>query len=136
MKTKLGISVTMMAVVAYLSGLFYGATPLILIVGYVLINETDEWLRKSVVKALVVTLAFSLMDRVVGLIPNGITVLNNLFGIFNGYFRMVLLSKMVNFVDALLTLTEKLLMLWLAALALGHKTIKLPVIDKLLEIHM
>ena len=136
MKTKLGISVAMFAAGTYLLGLFSGYLALLLIAGYVLICESDEWLKKAVVKALVVTVAFSLISAIIGLIPNAISLVDGLFSIFGGHFSIMFISRIISFINTVLSVFEKLLMLALAFLALDGKTIKLPVIDEFIEKHM
>ncbi|MBP3567770.1 MAG: hypothetical protein J6K04_01260 [Lachnospiraceae bacterium] len=136
MKTKLGISVTMLAVTAYLLGLFSGYLALVLVAGYVLLCETDEWLKKSVVKALVVCLAFSLVSALIGFIPNAISLVDDLLNIFGGNFSIGFISRIVVFINTVLSVLQKLLMLGLAAMAASNKTIKLPVIDDILDKNM
>lgn len=136
MKTKLGISVGMMAAATYLIGLINGNLALLLIIGYVFLCESDEWLKKSVVKALALSLAFSVVSIVINLIPNGIMMVDDLLNIFGGNFSIGFLSRIVNFIDTVLMILERLLMLGLAVLALDTKTIKLPVVDKMIEKHM
>jgi len=136
MKTKLGISASMLATVTYLLGLFTGNLALLLIAGYVLLCETDEWLKKSVVKALLISLAFSLASALIGFIPNAITLVDDLFNIFGGNFSIAFLSRIVNFINTVLGVVEKLLMLGLAAMAASNKTIKLPVIDDIIDKNM
>lgn len=136
MKTKLGISTAMFAAGAYLLGLFSGYLVMLLITGYVLICESDEWLKKAVVKGLVVMLTFSLISAIIGLIPNAINIVDDLFNIFGGNFSIAFLSRTVNFVNTVLSVFEKLLMLGFAFLALDGKTIKLPVIDDFMGKHM
>ncbi len=136
MKTKLGISVGMVAAASYLIGLINGNLALLLVVGYVFLCETDEWLKKSVVKALALSLAFSVASIVINLIPNAVTMVDDLLNIFGGNFSIGFLSRIVNFIDTVLMVLERVLMLGLAALALNTKTIKLPFVDKLIEKHM
>lgn len=136
MKTKLGISVAMMAAGTYLLGLFSGYLALVLIAGYVLLCESDEWLKKSVVKALVITVVFSVISAVIGFIPNAISIVDDLVSIFGGNFSILFLSRIVTFINTVLSVFEKLLMLALALLAFDNKTIKLPVIDSFIEKHM
>lgn len=136
MKTKLGISVALVAAMAYLVGFFSGNVALLLIMGYVLICESDEWLKKSVVKALVVGLLFSLASAVIGFIPNAMSLVDDLLNIFGGNFNILFISRIVTFINTVLTVMEKLLMLALAIMALDNKTIKLPLIDDIIEKHM
>ena len=51
MKTKLGISVGILAAATYLAALI-GITPLLLVAGYILIVEENDFLKKTAVKAL------------------------------------------------------------------------------------
>lgn len=136
MKTKLGISVGLMAAATYLLGLFSGYLALVLIAGYVLLCETDEWLKKSVVKALVIGLAFSVISAVIGFIPNAISLVDDIFNIFGGHFSIGFISAIVSFINTVLAVFEKLLMLGLAAVALNNKTIKLPFVDDVIEKNM
>ena len=136
MKTKLGISVTMLAAATYLLGLFNGNLALLLVAGYVLICETDEWLKKSVVKALVISLAFSVISAVIGFVPNAISLVDDLFNIFGGSFGISFITRIIAFINNVLGVFEKLLMLALAAMAASNKTIKLPLIDDIIDKNM
>lgn len=136
MKTKLGISVAMLAAAAYLVAYFNGNLALLLIVGYVLLCESDEWLKKSVVKALVISLVFSLISAVIGFIPNAISIVDDLVSIFGGSFGIPFISRIIAFINTLLSVFEKLLMLCLALMAFNNKTITLPFIDDFIEKHM
>lgn len=136
MKTKLGISVAMVAAAAYLVGYFNGNLALLLIVGYVLLCESDEWLKKSVVKALVISLAFSVISAVIGFIPNAISIVDDLVYIFGGSFSIPVISRIITFINTILGVFEKLLMLCLALMAFNKKTVVLPFVDDFMEKHM
>ena len=136
MKTKLGISVAMMAAATYLLGLFSGYLALVLIAGYVLLCETDEWLKKSVVKAIVISLVFSVVSAVIGFIPNAISMVDDLVGIFGGHFSIGFITSFVSLINTALMVLEKLLFLGLAFMATSNKTIKLPVVDELIDKNM
>ena len=58
-KTKLGISVSLMAAAVYLLGLLSGYTVTILLVGYILLKEEDMWLKKQSVGALALMRGYS-----------------------------------------------------------------------------
>ena len=133
MKTKLGISVTMLAAIAYLVALFNGSFALLLILGYVLLCESDEWLKKAVVKALVVSLAFSVASAVIGFIPNAMNLLDDFVSIFGGSFNILFISRIITFINTVLVVLEKLLFLGLAYMAASNKTIKLPFVDELID---
>lgn len=136
MKTRLGISVAMLAALTYLMGLFSGYTVLVLMVGYILLCETDEFLRKSAVKALIIVVAFSIVSAVIGLIPNGISVLDDFFNIFNGEFHIYFITRIITFINTVLVVLQKLILLVLAFMAWSGKTCKIPGLDDLVDKHM
>ena len=74
-KTKLGISVELLAALMYFIGLI-NLVGLLIVAGYVLICEKDAWLKRSAVTAIALSVAFSLISVVIGF---G----DNLFGLFN-----------------------------------------------------
>lgn len=136
MKTKLGISVPVLAGVAYLLGWFSGYLVLALLVGYVLLCETDEWLKKTVVRALAVSLIFSLAGAVIDLIPDAMSVIDALVGIFQKNFNIRFISAIINFFNVVLYVVEKVAMLGLAVMAFAGKNVKIPFIDDIIEKNM
>ena len=94
-KTKIGVSVGLLGAVIYFMGLFSGYLATLLLAGYVLLFEENEWLRKSAVKAVALMVVFSLAATVMNLIPNVIGVLDNLISIFGGSFHIGFLSSLV-----------------------------------------
>ena len=50
-KSKLGISVGLLAALLYFLGLLSGYLVTVLVAGYILVAESNLWLRKSAVKA-------------------------------------------------------------------------------------
>ena len=75
-KTKLGISVGLLGAAIYFMGLFSGYLVVVLLAGYVLLCEDNEWLKKSAVKAVSVMALFSFLITVVNLVPNAISVID------------------------------------------------------------
>lgn len=137
MKTKLGITAGALAAITYLTGFFSGYLALIVIVGYVFIMQENDWLKLNTLKALVLTLAFSVLTALVGFIPNILTLINSLFAIWDGsiYGNKVLpaINDIVSFINNCINLIEKVLMLLLALYATKLKTVKIGFIDNMLE---
>lgn len=75
-KTKLGVTVGLLGAAVYFMGLI-SIIALVLLVGYVLLFETNEWLKRSAVKAVTIVVAFTLVSVVFGF---G----NDVFGVING----------------------------------------------------
>ena len=135
-KTKIGVSVGLLGAVIYFMGLFSGYLATLLLAGYVLLFEENEWLRKSAVKAVALMVVFSLAATVMNLIPNVIGVLDNLISIFGGSFHIGFLSSLVYAITGALDILEKLLFMALALRALTQGTIAVPIVDGLITKYM
>jgi len=133
MKTKLGVSAGIVVAIAYLAGFFSGLLALIVITGYVFICEQNDWLRVNVMKALLIALFFSFLTSVIGLIPDCVNFLDDMFNLWDAYVSASFLSKLVSFLRTTINLVEKVLTLALALLALKQKTIKIGFIDKITD---
>lgn len=133
MKTKLGISVGVMAAAAYFIAFFGGYTALLLLAGYILLFEQDSFLRKSIVKAFALAICFSIIKSLVGFIPNLTGLVNDVFSIFGGYFHIAFISSAVNCIDDVISIVEKLLFLLLGLMAFRQNTINMGPIDKLVD---
>ena len=135
-KTKLGLSVAVVGAIAYLACFYGGYVAAFLVVGYILIAENNEWLKKLSVKAFVLMVAFSVASSVVYLIPNAINCIDSLVGIFGGNFYVPVVSDLVSTIITWLDFIEKLLFLGLAFFALGNKTIAISAVDNFVEKHL
>jgi hypothetical protein len=141
MKSKLGISVGLIAALTYLIALFGGYIPLLLVVGYILICEQQRWLKVSAVKALVVVIGFSLISAIIGFIPNLLSLVNTFVNndglkIVELYYEFTsIINKIISFITTLLTIAEKVLLLLLGFFAVGQKSFNLGFIDKFITKH-
>ena len=94
-KTKLGISVGLMAAITFFSGLFIRgelSILLILLAGYCLLAEENVWLKKCAVKAVALMVIFAVVTTVVGLIPEAFNFIDGIFMIFNGRFSVPIIE--------------------------------------------
>ena len=135
MKTKLGISTTAYAAGVFLLALFGGYIPLIIAAGYVLIAEEDMWLKKTVVKAFVLQVAFSLLALLVNAIPTLMAFLNSIFLLFNGNFSFIFVSRFFAILDEALDICRDVVLVVSAFFALKEKTLSIGFIDRFVEKH-
>ena len=135
-KTKLGISVELMAVLAVLACYFGGYTGLFLVVGYILIAEKDEWLKKVAVKAAVITFGFAFISAVIYLIPNIVNFVDTILSIITIDFYIPMLDVLINIVNSALNLVEKFVFLIMAFMALKHNSFDIPVVDAFVDKHL
>lgn len=135
-KTKLGISVGLLGAGLYFMGLFSGYMVTVLMTGYVLLCEENEWLRKAAVKAISVLVLFSFIGAIINLIPNAMSFIDHIVSMFGGSFYIAFISNLVNAVVTALNVVEKLLLLGLGVKALNQGTIAVPVVDGLINKYM
>lgn len=132
-KTRLGISVGLMGAVIYFLGQYGGYLITVLLAGYVLFFEENEWLRRCAVKAVVLMIFFSVLSTVVYLIPNVIGFIDSLFNVFEVHFYVGWVSNLANAISSGLSLVQKVLFVLLGLKALNQGDIRVPVVDKLIS---
>lgn len=135
MKAKLGISVGLLGAATYLMALFGGYTPLLLLVGYILIVEENIWLKKAAIKSIALCMFFSLINSVIGLIPSLIYLIDDLLSIFDSSFSIPTITSIIIFLQSAVSLVKTVFLLGLGITALNQGTIKFPFIDKLIDKH-
>ena len=131
MKTKLGLPVGLLAALVYFAALFSGfGLALVILAGYVLLVESDEWLKRMAVKAVVFTVTMTVLYWIVSLIPNILGVINDVIALFNGeYLHIEWLSDIVDLLHSILTFVENAVLILLGIKALSKTTVYVPVID-------
>lgn len=135
-KTRFGIAVGLLGAVMYLVGLYGGYIITLLLAGYILVFEENEWLKKSAVKSVVLMIVFSVLSTVVYFIPNVISLISSIFGIFGGYFHIEVISDLAEAVSNALGIMKQLLFIGLGLKALNQGNITVPAVDKLIEKYM
>ena len=128
-KTKLGITVGALGAITYFVGLFSGYLIAIILAGYVLLFEENAWLKRSVVKAIVLMIFFSVLIAVINLIPDMIGFVEDILSVFNGYFTIVKVNQIITVLVSGINIVERVLFLGLGIKALSQGTIVIPFID-------
>ena len=129
-KTKLGITVGALGAITFFAGFFGGYLAAIDLAGYALLFEENAWLKRSVVKAVVLMVFFSVTVAIINVIPDLLEFVGNIASVFNGNFSIIKVNQVVNVVVSGLNLVEKVLFLGLGVKALSQGTIVIPFIDK------
>ena len=135
-KTKLGISVGLFGALVFAAALFGGYMSSIIILGYVLLFEANEWLKKSAVKAVATLVAFSFVTAVIGLVPDAINWVANVINTFGGSVRFEFINDVFSDIKGVISILKDLVFLGLIYKALNQGTIKLPVVDDLINKYM
>ncbi len=128
-KTKLGISVGLMGFITYLACYFGGYIVAILLFGYILLVENNQWLRKTAVKALILTIAFSVLPAIIQLIPDAIEFIGKIVSLFGGNFHASIITGIINLLTSAIGLVKAVLFILLGIKALSQGSITVPIID-------
>lgn len=128
-KTKLGITVGALGAITYFAGFFSGYLVAIILAGYVLLFEANAWLKRSVVKAIVLMTFFSVLVAVLNLVPDAVGFIGNIASVFNGHFAIVKVNQIIVVLVSGINIVEKVLFLGLGIKALSQGTIVIPFID-------
>lgn len=132
-KTKLGLSIPVVGALTHLLFLFGGYTPGLLLVGYILICESDAGLKKTAVTATLAALLFSAANMLIGLLPGVGEVFGNLVAIFDEYLDLDILHYFAAFLSSIVSLLKTFAFVALAALTLLGKPLKLSFLDDLMD---
>lgn len=132
-KTRLGISVGLLGAALFFACLFGGYTVVILLTGYILLFEENAWLKRSAVKGAALMFGFSVLSAIISLIPGAIGFIDSIFNVFGGSFYITIVTNLINLINSALNLIEAILFLILGFKALNQGTIKIPVIDSLVN---
>lgn len=133
-KTKLGISVGLLGAIIYFASAFGGGyIAALLLCGYVLLVEDNPWLRKTSVKAVLLLVLFSLISAVLNLIPEAWGTVTNLLMIFEKYPSSNFITGINAAINSVITIVQSILFVILGLKAFNQGTIRLSVIDKLID---
>lgn len=135
-KTRLGITAGAVGAAAYLAGFFGGYIVVILITGYVLLFEENAWLRRCVVKAVVLMLFFTFLTSTINLLPDILEVISDFVAIWGGSFKYSTLNSIISCINTTLSVIEKALILGLGIKSTRQETIIIPLLDSLVSRYM
>lgn len=135
--TKLGVSVGLIGAIIYFSSAFGGGYIIaLLLCGYVLLAEDNPWLRKTSVKAVLLLVLFSLVSVILGFIPEIWGVVSNILIAFKTYPSSSFISGFNSAINGVISIAKSVLFIILGLKAFNQSTIKLPIIDTLIDKYM
>ena len=133
MKTKLGITVGLFGAAIYLMTHFGGYIPLILLGGYVLLFEPNEWLRRTAVKAAVLKVMFSLLYLAVSFLPTVLSMCSSMLRVFDSEFNYYAVSNLFDALRGGVEIFELILFVILGIKALNQGTIVIGFVERIIN---
>lgn len=132
LKTKLGISIALVGAAMYFLGAI-SFTPAVLLAGYVLIAEENEWVKRQAAKMIGVVVLFGLLSIAVGWIDDVVGVLNIIVRWFNSDVYLSVPANLTSLCRYIISIAKEVLLLVMGFMALGMKNVKIGLIDKPLD---
>lgn len=132
-KTKLGVKIGTLSAVVYLAAIFGGMIPLFLLVGYILLKEENDWLKRVCYKAVTIMLISSVLCKIVRLIPSALSIIASFVSLFNGVFSYGVVNSLAGIIVSIINYTTDILFLVLAFKAYKMQDLKVVKIDELME---
>ena len=130
----MGISVGLLAAIMFFSGTMNFIVA-VLLAGYVLLKENDEWLRRSAVKLVVVLVTFGVLINCVGLITDVFSVLTYVIQWFT-YKTIRVPLNLDNILIIAFGFIRDALLILMGLKALTKGTVKLQFFDNIMNKHM
>ena len=135
-KTKLGVSVGLVgAFVCALAG-FGGYVAAAIAVGYVLLFEQNEWLKKTAVKAAATLVVYGFLIVAIGLIPDIITWVLSIFDVLGAEIHLDFITGIFRVITRCIEIFRDLLFVGLTYKAINQGTINVPIVDGLVNKYM
>lgn len=135
-KTRFGVTVGAVGAITYFAALFGGYLPVLVLAGYVLLFEENTWLRRSVVKAVVLMAFFSVLLAIIGLIPDAIALISSIANMFQETFMLPKVNQVIAIINKIIDLIQSVLFLGLGFKALNQGTIVIPLFDSMVSKYM
>jgi len=132
-KTKFGIPVALAAAAAWLLGLYGGYVITGILVGYVLLKEDNELLKKTCLRVLMLMLTFSVASTAINLLPNLLELCYSLLRIFKVSIYLEPVHSFFNLLSVVLSLAKTVLFVLLGIATALNKNFKIPVLDPFVE---
>lgn len=137
-KTKFGIPAPVLAAIVWLLGYYGGYTVALLAIGYVLLVEESEFLKRMAVKVLVFLLAFSLLNTAIDLIPSLLSLVQSLIYVFDSSayseaFFGSWIHRSAQFGTSILSILKMVVFLLMGMYSLFGKELKIPGLENILD---
>ena len=134
-KTKLGVSVGMLGATMYFFGLV-SVLALVVVGGYILLFESNEWLKKTVIKAVAIIIAFALLSQAISFSNDLLGVINGILSWVSSTLRVTWPLGLDSIARGVLSALEKFILVILGIKAFTYGDIKIAPIDRVIEKNM
>lgn len=129
-KSRFGIKVCLLGALSYWLTLVGGFIPALLICGYVLLFESSQWLKKTCLNALMLSVFIAVISYAISVFPDVVGFIDSFFGIFEGHFYANAFNSFISVLRYILSIVETIMLIVLGFTSLKQKDITIPVVSK------
>lgn len=122
-----------MAAIMYMTGLFGGYFPALLVAGFIMLCEEENFIRRAALKTLLILFACSIANVLIRLIPDIVGIFQSMLAIFHVNFGSAFLDNVSSVFSQSLNLAKTAVLILLAVLAFFGKSIDFPFLNKLAD---
>ena len=135
-KAALGVSIGILAAASYWTGLISDVAA-ILLIGYILIKEEDNWLRSVALKAGIIIVGMVAITTVTGFLTQGVNGFNALLNLFDhDQFYNTVLGKLGTLLDCICLIVKKVVLLIAGYQAFRYQDFRIGFIDRIVYNHL
>lgn len=135
-KTKLGISVKLLAAITCLAPLSGGYVFFLGLVLYVLLMEKNQWLKKMTIQALVITFVCSALSAVLDFVPNIISAMDSVVSIFGGNFHISFVTNLFYAADHIVSVARMIVLLVMSLKCFTEDNLQIKQLDDFMAKHV
>lgn len=135
-KAALGVSIGILAAATYWTGLISDLVA-ILLIGYILIKEEDNWLRSVALKAGIIIVGMAAITTVTGFFTQGVNGFNALLNLFDrDQFYNTVLGRIGTLLDYICLIVKDVVLLIAGYQAFRYQDFRIGFIDRIVYNHL
>ncbi|MBQ8812933.1 MAG: hypothetical protein IJZ85_00325 [Lachnospiraceae bacterium] len=135
-KTKLGISVKLLAAITCLAPLSGGYVFFLGLVLYILLMEKNEWLKKMTIQTVIITFVCSALSVVLDFVPSIISVMDSVMSIFGQSFSIAFVSNLFSTADRIVTTAKLFVLLVMSLKCFTEDNLQIKQLDDFMAKHV
>ncbi len=134
-KIKLGVSAGLAGAVLYLLGAI-SIIPAVILAGYILLKEENDWLKYQAVKMVMIVVIFGTINIGLNCIDDIFAILNQVIGIFAKNVQIAVPLGLTGILSTVCSLLRNIVLIWSGINALNFKTVYVASVDELVSKNM
>ena len=134
-KIKLGVSAGLAGAILYFLGAI-SIIPAVILAGYILLKEENDWLKYQAVKMVMIVVIFGAINIGLNCSDDIFAIFNQVIGIFAKNVHIAVPLGLTGILSTVCSLLRNIVLIWSGINALNFKTVYVASIDELVSKNM